>query len=301
MIADRETLPPCPGGLVGAQTSPLLEPESPSPHLSIVTRYDQDYGCEVIELDGRNLYSYRGTFVDDYGDKVYSIILYPGSWKATAAPLTYRHLPLPRPPQRAFLRSRVEWDGYEVDCSRDNRSRSDLVNYAVANDLSRMATLSHGDNYKDDPDWCTGRVRLYRRRLKRIYGEIAWVEVVERGEETGRLHHHLLLPRSVRPKHIEALWTEGRVDVSSTRKLHTLRWQAVYVTKTFSLPLGERVRRSRYAISRVGHERVSAERHVGTLADLDLLLQQRFGADWCGKVIHVERPWCEYVYELTPT
>ena len=139
-------------------------------------------------------------------------------------------------------------DCAQIDLSRSRRARRTVVDLAVASRLHRAVTLT----YQDLPE--TGLIandlRLYLRRLRRRFAEVAWIAAGQRGSESGRPHIHLLLPKTVDIETAKEQWLKGIVHVTTTRTIDGLRRAAMYMCHDFDLSAEDRLTKHRYSRSR---------------------------------------------------
>lgn len=91
------------------------------------------------------------------------------------------------------------------------RAGTTLRRYAVAHLLDRQMSLTYRDeDLPDDIDGVWAHVESFRRRLFAYIGErIPLVFVIERGEESGRLHVHGLVGRFIDQRALTRLWGHG--------------------------------------------------------------------------------------------
>lgn len=157
-----------------------------------------------------------------------------------------------------------------ISQSRDHRSARTVIDFAVANELKNLFTLQ----YEQDPISafeCSRHFDSFVRRIRYLCGSVPWVQVLERGTKSGRLHHHVLAPSSVKRQVAEELWPFGYVHASYARSVGGIRRKAGYMCKNFAEPAEERLGSHRYRISRTG-VRPRARSYVLTQAEIDQML-----------------------------
>jgi hypothetical protein len=127
----------------------------------------------------------------------------------------------------------------------ERRARGAIRRYAVANGLTRLATLTYA-HQTDDAATVRRDFSGFSRRLRRTYPHLRWVRVFER-HQSGMLHVHVGLSGYVPKSALADLWGHGFVDV---RKIRTkgggredaraaARYLSKYVAKDAVADVGE--------------------------------------------------------------
>ena len=138
-----------------------------------------------------------------------------------------------------------------VQQSRGRRARKNVIDFAVANNLRRSMTLS----YADEPDSVEASeyvFSLFLRRLQRHIPELVWLQVTQRGQRHGRLHHHMLVTPDISKQLVAETWRQGRVWQYTRSTIRGIRQQAGYLCADFDLPADKRLQDNRYRRSRTG-------------------------------------------------
>lgn len=155
------------------------------------------------------------------------VSLYPGAGEAVATFVGAA----PRRKGTAPTGSSAEKNERDASTAAARRLRL----YVVANGLSRFLTLDwavepadEGHGHADVKGFITSvrRAAFDGRRAP-------WVYVLERGENSGRLHAHVVLP-SAFDRFFETCWTRGGVTVRRLRTMEDRRACAQYMAKDFT-------------------------------------------------------------------
>ena len=206
----------------------------------------------------------------------------------------------PKPLQRHQRAERYVPPWEASRSTRPGRDRNKIVDFAVERRLGRMATLTYdGAAHELTVPDCDAEFARYVRKLRKLYPGFDWVEVLQRGSKSGRLHHHVLVPNKIRTDHIRELWTPGHVNLREARKASTVRRQAAYVTLDFSGEQDKRVRFHRYRRSRSGKS-VRTEEIIGTRTQLEAELRQMTGSDEEITFIESKHEYCEGILLWDP-
>lgn len=250
---------PYEGYLVGHEA-----PHTPEGSLGVTSSINLDnqvdISCLYDELRPENNSHFRdniiylpldegGGALTGSGERLLYVVFYPEAGRATVQKAQRRHLNT-----TGLIASAGDRDGShlrEVCQSRDHRSARLVIDFAVANRLVCHFSLT----YAKEPgtvDDGAHEFEKFVRRTRRQRGPFAWVQVVERGTETGRLHHHVLMDGSFAEGEVEQLWGNGFVVRTRVRSATGIRTIAGYLCKTFSVPSADRLSSHRYRISRHG-------------------------------------------------
>ena len=154
--------------------------------------------------------------------------------------------------------------------TRSITARRSFIDFAVANQLSRMFTLTYRIA-PNAPGDALSTFDKFIRRLRRQHPQLVWLQVVQRGARNHRLHHHLLTTTNLDRQLIQHTWARGRIHLQDRNSFYGIRQQAGYLCKDFELPASERIGPRRYRRSRNGIS-PQPEHHYVTAAELDLLL-----------------------------
>ena len=268
----------CPGGLVQVSDPHLLRIPTPveHDHLEIsddlepiphfvgnwVPLVGDQPGAPVITTDGEQL------FVLD---------IYTRAGIANRLKCRTRHLPREAALQRATPNFINNIFAPEDSVGRGSRARSDFIKLARSNDLNIFVTLSYVDQ-EDDlhryPSACDDMFTLFIRRIRKYVGSFSWLEVLEYGDESYRLHHHALLPESIGEQVISEKWNFGTTVVKPLPDTEAIGKTASYMSKHFLDPEPMRPRRNRYRAGRRLY-REKPIRVIGTWDDIELELRSR--------------------------
>lgn len=212
-----------------------------------------DIRPDPIDRFGKNIIQMPqdqgGWCVTETGERLYYVVFRPEAGRASVQNAQLRHLD----PSKAVLKPRGVECAYpsSVSQSRDPRSARIVIDFSVANSLMRHFTLTYADE-PGTPDACAHELEKFLRRVRRAHGPFPWVQVLERGEQTGRLHHHVLTGDSLALQAVVDLWGNGHVLYKRARSVTGIRRTAGYLCKTFSTPADDRLGSHRYRVSRYG-------------------------------------------------
>lgn len=166
-----------------------------------------------------------------------------GAWCLTAHPTAYEatvtHAPLPRESNHLIGTPQHSTSSPPEPNSHGMRAKGKVRRYARHNRLCKLWTLTYA---VEAPSLAAAGsdVQQFMRRLRRRYGAIPVVFVVELGEQKGRLHWHFAADRFLDVDEIRAMWPHGRINVAKLKWLKTQRpWRrlslylAKYIAKGF--------------------------------------------------------------------
>ena len=202
---------------------------------------------------------------DEFSHQRFDVIIYREAGRATVQ----RALQQPETTVESTIQH-LPVTGRPYENTRSFTARRRFVDFAVANQLSRMFTLT----YRTAPDAPVDALTTFDkfiRRLRRRYPQLVWLQVAERGARNHRLHHHLLTTTDLDRQLVQRTWARGRIHLQDRTALYGIRQQAGYLCKNFDRPASERIGTRRYRRSRNGIS-PQPEHHYVTAAELDLLL-----------------------------
>ena len=205
---------------------------------------------------------------DNQGDalgQMFDLVIYREAGRATVQPARRRPGTLTAPNRHQYPCRRLSRLNTRVFTARRT-----FVDFAVANQLSRMFTLTYATEPVAASDAVTAFDKFIRR-LRRQHPRLVWLHVVQRGEHNHRLHHHLLTTPDLERQFTQQTWARGRKHLRDRATLYGIRRQAGYLCKDFDLPASERIGTRRYRRSRNGIS-PQPEHHYVTAAELDLVL-----------------------------
>lgn len=204
---------------------------------------------------------------DEFSHQRFDVLIYREAGRATVhrarqqpetiVEPTIRHLPV---------------TGRPYQNTRSITARRTFIDFAVANQLSRMFTLTYRTAPNAPVDALT-TFDKFIRRLRRQHPQLVWLQVVERGARNHRLHHHLLTTTDLDHQLTHRTWSQGRVHLADRNTLFGIREQAGYLCKNFDRPASDRIGTRRYRRSRNGIS-PQPEHHLVTAAELELLLAE---------------------------
>lgn len=179
------------------------------------------------------------------------------------------------------------------------RARSALRRFCTRHQCDRLWTLT----FAIEPEgqaaaW--GAVENFRKRLEKAIGQRIPVAIaLDFGEQFGRVHFHMALPRYVVKGVIEQAWGLGFVDArrikaKSDGKREQARMAAAYLASYVSEESDLReLGRHRYSLTR-GLEPVARRSVFGTLAEaigsaagLEVVWVSSDSPEWCGPPVYV--------------
>ena len=243
--------------------------------------YESLISCLYDEIDTNPLSRFRdniiqlpleqgGWCIAETGERLYYVVVRPEAGRASVQNAQLRHLDpsgsVLKPVRREVISST------SVSQTRASRAVREVVDFAVANDLVRLFTLTYADE-PDSPSSCAHEFKNFLRRVRWGREPFPWVEVLERGGDGGRLHHHVLTDASISRRDVTASWGRGHVLHSRARTASGVRRIAGYVCKTFHTPPDDRLGTHRYRVSRFG-VRPRAQGLVVTEAELQSILKR---------------------------
>jgi len=201
----------------------------------------------------------------DIADQVFDVVIYREAGRATIQRTRQQTVTAVEPNIRHPLVT-----GRPYQNTRPFTARRKFIDFAVANQLSRMFTLT----YRTAPDAPVDAITTFDkfiRRLRLQHPQLVWLQVVQRGARNHRLHHHLLTTTDLDRRLIQHTWARGRIHLQDRNSFYGIRQQAGYLCKDFELAASERIGTRRYRRSRNGIS-PQPEHHYVTAAELDLLL-----------------------------
>jgi len=222
------------------------------------------FGNNIIQLPPDE----GGWCVCATGERLLYVVFRPEAGRASVQNAQLRHLD----PEGSGLSPRGVEFASSTGQSRDSRSARSVIDFAVTIRLTRHYTLTYADE-PDTPGGGAHEFEKFVRRARRSHGPFPWVQVVERGEDNGRLHHHVLTIDSLARRAVSNLWGNGHVLHSRARTASGIRRMAGYLCKTFRTPPDDRLGAHRYRVSRYGM-RPKAYGMVVTEAELQTMLCQ---------------------------
>jgi len=224
------------------------------------------FGDNIIQLP----LDQGGWCIAETGERLYYVVFRPEAGRASVQNAQRRHLD----PSRSVLDPVHHGviSPAPVSQTRAARAAREVIDFAVANDLVRLFTLTYA-NEPDSPSSCARAFKNFLRRVRSSREPFPWLEVLERGGDGGRLHHHLLADESVSRRDVSDCWRSGHVLHSRARTASGIRRMAGYLCKTFYTPSGDRLGAHRYRVSRYG-VRPKARGLVVTEAELQSILKQ---------------------------
>lgn len=174
-----------------------------------------------------------------------------------------------------------------------SRARTRMTDFAVANRLNAFVTLTYES--QPEPACVDGEIRNLMKRFRRQNPRQPWVVVSEQGSKHKRIHHHLLVPSTVRRRDMVAVWDRGFIRYSNRPTPDDIRSTAFYMAKSFDLPADQRLSYRRYRIS--GHgirpqlqrfeiPEAELDEHIATITN-EMPLKKWFATD--------AQPWFEWV------
>jgi len=221
---------------------------------------------------------YDGQALTSNGELLYVLDVYPRAATARRHRCRLNHLVGDDQPHAATPNFISTYSLEEEHQGRGSRARADLILLARTNELSTFVTLDyqdHPDGFHRLPQYCQHELTNFLRRIRNAVGPVAWVEVLEYGEENYRLHHHLLMNKGIPISVINQKWTNGTAVTSRLRTLNGIGKKAAYLAKRFDDTAMMRPRWKRY---RNSHNLIREQpiRLIGTRYDIESALQENF-------------------------
>lgn len=181
------------------------------------------------------------------------------------------------------------------------RARAALRRFCTAHGCSRLWTLTFATE-PDDQAEAWREVERFRKRLERALGQrVPLAVALDFGEEGGRLHFHMALPRYVAKAVVERAWGLGFVDARNIKakgdgKRTQCRKAAAYLASYVAADSDRRdAGRHRYSLTRgmeppvrrlLFNERAAAL-GAAMREGFDLVWHSGLAADWLGPPVFV--------------